>query len=368
MTMSYSLLHSYRVGTILQLSLIFLLALLAQAMLMGSMSLDTLLTLALMSSMLGPAVGLMELYVYPVLDRKYSFPVLLLIKTAANLLLVLLALLLVNYWSFPGMLSRNPGFIQEFDLDVNEQGVSFIFANWHVFGRIVLNTLIICFLVTFIYQMIQKMGRRVFWNFVTGKYHQPRQEERIFMFVDLKDSTAIAEQLGNYRFSHLLRDFFSDLDESVLATRGEIYQYVGDEVVVSWLTKEGLRAGNCVACFFGMEQQLARRRVYYWRTYGLVPEFKAGLHWGQVVATQVGDLKSEVVYHGDVVNTAARIQEQCNRLGQKLLLSETLARQLVLPQAERLHFIDQVLLKGKEQRVKLYSVEKRHLVVERKAG
>ncbi len=368
MTISYSLLQSYRMGTILQLSLIFLLALLVQAMLMGSMSLDSLLTLALLSSMLGPAVGMMELYVYPVLDRKYSFPVLLLSKTAANLLIVLLALLLVNYWSFPGMLSRNPGLIRQFDLNVSVQGADFIFSNWHLFGRIVLNTLIICFLVTFIYQMIQKMGRRVFWNFVTGKYHQPREEERIFLFVDLKDSTAIAEQLGNYRFSHLLRDFFADLDGAVLQTRGEIYQYVGDEVVVSWLTKEGLRAGNCVACFFGMEQQLARRRAYYWRTYGLVPEFKAGLHCGLVVATQVGDLKSEVVYHGDVVNTAARIQEQCNRLGQRLLLSEALAGSLVLAEAERLRFIDQVPLKGKEQRVKLYSVEKRHLVVERKAG
>ncbi len=143
---------------------------------------------------------------------------------------------------------------------------------------------------------------------------------------------------------------------------------MGDEVVVTWLTKDGLRAGNCVACFFRMEQKLARRRVYYWRTYGLVPEFKAGLHCGPVVTTQVGDLKSEVVYHGDVLNTAARILEQCNRLGQKLLLSEALARTLVLPEAERLQFIDQVPLKGKELRVKLYSVEKMHLAVERQAG
>ncbi len=192
MRIRYSLLQSYRVGTILQLSLIFLLALLLQSLPIGGMTLDSLLTLGLMSSMLGPAVGIMELYVYPVLDRKYSFPVLL-IKTAVNLLIVLLALLLVNYGFFPGMLSRNPGLLRPLDPNANVQGVPFIFANWHLFGRMVLNTLIICFQVTFVYQMIQKMGRRVFWNFVTGKYHQPREEDRIFMFVDLKDSRATGQ-------------------------------------------------------------------------------------------------------------------------------------------------------------------------------
>jgi adenylate cyclase len=368
MTTRHSLLQSYRAGTILQLSLIFLLALVLQSLLIGGMTFHSLLILLLLSSLLGPAVGSMELYVYPVLDRKYSFPVLLLIKTTANLVIVLLAVMLVTYGFFPEVLSRNPGLRQRFDLNADVRGAPFIFANWHLYGRIVLHTLVICFQVTFIYQMIQKMGRRVFWNFVTGKYHQPREEDRVFMFVDLKDSTAIAEQLGHYRFSRLLSDFFADLSEPVLETRGEIYQYVGDEVVVTWLTRDGLREANCVACFFGMERQVDRRRVYYWRTYGLVPEFKAGLHCGPVVTTQVGDLKSEVVYHGDVLNTAARILEQCNRLGQKLLLSESLASSLVLPGAGRLRFVDQVPLKGKEQRVKLYSVEKRHLAVDRKAG
>jgi hypothetical protein len=46
-------------------------------------------------------------------------------------------------------------------------------------------------------------------SYLTGFYHKPRQEMRIFMFLDMRSSTAIAERLGhnNYFFHWCVRFF-----------------------------------------------------------------------------------------------------------------------------------------------------------------
>jgi len=87
---------------------------------------------------------------------------------------------------------------------------------------------------------------------------------------------------------------------------------------------------QCVRCFFLMQRSIEARKYSYLRQYGHYPRFKAGLHCGRVVATWVGKVKRKIVYHGDVLNTTARIQSLCNELGQELLISEDLLTQLPL--------------------------------------
>jgi len=54
------------------------------------------------------------------------------------------------------------------------------------------------------------------------------------MFVDLLSSTTIAEALGNEKYHNLLHDFYADITNPIIYNKGKIYQYVGDEVIVSW--------------------------------------------------------------------------------------------------------------------------------------
>jgi adenylate cyclase len=184
------------------------------------------------------------------------------------------------------------------------------------------------FVTSLMRQLLQGMSGRRLQQLLAGRYQQPEAEDRIFLFVDLKDSTRLAEQLGNERYSRLIRDFFRDLNPAIVATRGEVYQYVGDEVVVTWLSAQGLRYANCLHCFFEMQRCIAERRAYYERTYGVVPTFKAGAHGGPVTTVLVGTAHRELVYHGDVLNTTARIQAQCNALGSRFLISGALREQL----------------------------------------
>ena len=216
---------------------------------------------------------------------------------------------------------------------------------------VVLGTLIVL-------QVNDKYGPGVFLDFLLGKYFHPKREERIFMFMDLRSSTTIAEKLGEQRYFNFLKDIFRHSTASILDAKGEIYQYVGDEIVISWKMHEGVDNANCLNCFFEIQEALKLKASYYRLTYdGIVPEFKAGLHYGYVMAGEIGVVKRDIVFSGDVLNTAARIQQKCNELGVNILLSNYLLDKLKLKNGTyEPKKIGDMELRGKEQKVMLYTL------------
>jgi adenylate cyclase len=225
---------------------------------------------------------------------------------------------------------------------------------------LVVYTLMIYSLLVFFLQINRLLGEGTLLKFIRGQYHKPREEERIFMFLDMKSSTTIAEQLGHVRFYTLLNEIFHEISQPVLQTKAEIYQYVGDEVVLTWQVEHGLKNSNCLKTFFLFQESLLRNRDKYIKNFGVKPEFKAGLHFGKVVSAQIGDLKREIVYNGDVLNTAARIQNECNKYQRDCLVSRPLMNRLEKMNGFQWERIDTVLLRGKETEVELFSVVNVH--------
>jgi adenylate cyclase len=180
----------------------------------------------------------------------------------------------------------------------------------------------------FILQINRKFGPGILFSMIIGKYHKPRIEQRIFMFLDMKDSTGNAERLGHVQYSKLIQSCIHDLTDLITRYKANVYQYVGDEVVLSWPTRIGLMNMNCINLFFAYEQHLEDHRDYYESKYGISPEFKVGLSEGKITVTEVGDIKREIAYHGEVLHTAARLEKMCNNLNQKLLVTEILASRL----------------------------------------
>ncbi len=219
--------------------------------------------------------------------------------------------------------------------------------------------LTVSLLLSFFYAEISEtVGYRSLINFFTGRYHRPTEEERIFMFLDLKSSTTIAEKLGHVAYFNLLKEYYADISAAIVDYEGEIYQYAGDEVIVSWRSREGLRNHNCLRCFFAMEQALEQKRPRYEQRFGLLPTFKAGLHLGTVTTGEIGVIKREIFFTGDVLNVAARIQGLCNSYGVKLLLSAALAEQLPGNKGHRIRPVGESELRGKSQRLRLFTVDK----------
>lgn len=192
-----------------------------------------------------------------------------------------------------------------------------------------------------------------------GRYHSPHEVSRIFMFLDLSDSTSIAEKLGHIRFFDLLKDFFSDMTDPILDTQGEIYQYIGDEIVVTWPVRRSVRKHmRPLRCFFRIKEKVKEKEAYYMEKYGLLPQFKAAIHSGKVVVGEIGVIKREIVYSGDILNTAARMMEQCKVYNEKLIISNQLLE--ILPKKKiniySLHELGELTLRGKTQRMRLFGV------------
>lgn len=177
-------------------------------------------------------------------------------------------------------------------------------------------------------QVYKKFGYGSFWNIMRGKYNTPKEEKKIFMFLDINSSTTIAEKLGDERYHSLLKDFFADITRPILNNNGSIYQYVGDEVIVAWNNHDGTENNQCLKCFFDIKDRINAEKSRYLSRYGLVPTFKAGIHCGKVVAGEIGIIKRDITYSGDVLNTTSRIQSMCKKFKVDVIASIDLIEQL----------------------------------------
>lgn len=193
-------------------------------------------------------------------------------------------------------------------------------------------------------------------SYLTGRYHKPRQELRVFMFLDMHSSTSIAERLGNVQYFKLLNELYADIADPILDARGQVYQYVGDEVSVSWPLRRGIGKHRCIRCFLTIRAKLQGRADHYRARYGIVPTFKAGFHYGEVTSGEVGLVKKERIFSGDVVNTTARIQATCNTLGVDNLLSKELLSVLHLPGSYAVREMGDIDLRGKREPMSLWTI------------
>lgn len=225
------------------------------------------------------------------------------------------------------------------------------------------NSIVFSVALSFIFNtaflFISLIGGNILVNLLMGKYHHPKEEERIFMFLDIKSSTTIAEKIGHLKFIARLNDFFYDMAENIMLTKAEIYKYVGDEIILTWKMKSGLRNANCLRLFFQHMEKIHSRKDYYMSAYGVIPEFKAGLHGGKVVAGELGNIKMEIGYFGDVMNTTARIESLCNDKGELFLVSGDILELMDLPAEFESISHGEIVLRGKEKPVAVFGVNRR---------
>ena len=102
------------------------------------------------------------------------------------------------------------------------------------------------------------------------------------------------------------------------------------------------------------------KRNYYLKEYGVYPEFKSGLHIGPVITGEMGEIKKDIVYHGDTINTTARIQAECNHFNQRMLISKDLNNELDLKGYYNLESMGNIHLRGKEIELELFAVKEKN--------
>jgi len=212
------------------------------------------------------------------------------------------------------------------------------------------------FAVLFLLEISRIVGPRNLRDIVLARYHRPRLEERFFLFVDVAGSTSLAERIGPAAVHRFLDDMFRLASDPIADTGGEIYQYVGDEMVITWTVSEGRAEARPIACFLGIAAALAEAAPRFQRDFGVAPQLRAALHAGPVITGEIGDIKRDIVFHGDVMNTAARIEQATRDLGRAFLVSADALDRLAGTEGYTLEPLGSHALRGRAAPVQIYAV------------
>jgi len=228
-------------------------------------------------------------------------------------------------------------------------------------GLVVVVAALVTLLLVLLRQAVELVGERTFRMVVRGRYRRPRAEERFFLFIDIVGSTSVAEKLGALSVHRYLNRIFQEASDPVDDHGGEVYQYVGDEIVVTWLVPEGdagkRRFGaKPLACLFAIEAALQRAAPEFEREFGATPKLRAALHAGEVVTGEIGGSRRAIVFHGDVMNTTSRIENVTRDIGRPFLVSEDALQRLDGADAYQPEDLGLRQLRGREAPVRVYSV------------
>jgi adenylate cyclase len=293
----------------------------------------------------GFLTGLFELFVFRDFLRQVNFFYGLILKSfcyALTLLLLVLFglslyLLLIN---FPV-----GGSVQQF------MQPAIFTAFFHAFA--------VSILLVFLFQLDDLLGDGTFRRYIMGYYHKPKLQNTVVMFLDIKGSTHLAESLGDHQYYSLIDDFFHHISMPVIQSKGFIYKYVGDEAIITWNLRDGLSDARCIKLFFAITDRLEAKREYYLEKYGVFPEYRAAMHLGPVIIALIGDIRKEIVYNGDVLNTTKRIEEVAGDKNKSFVVSELLIPYLPDNHGFEIENLGKLPLKGKAEGMSLYSLTRK---------
>jgi len=209
----------------------------------------------------------------------------------------------------------------------------------------------------FVAQVRRIVGARVLTNMILGRYHRPVAEERIFLFLDITGSTRLAQALGDTGAHALVTRFFFDIADPVIEYGGETHRYIGDEVVVTWPMLDKAANARPLQAYVAICERIRALGPTYEKDFGVIPQFRVGLHGGPVVAGECGDDKRDIVYFGDTVNTAKRIEQACRDFDHPMLISGDLLAAMALPQGYKVESQGRTVLRGRDRDIELFSLE-----------
>ena len=180
--------------------------------------------------------------------------------------------------------------------------------------------------------------------------------EVTLMFTDLANFTTLSEQLSAEQTVEVLTGYFNAMTPIIHRTGGTVDKFIGDAVMAFWGAPldDPEHAAHAVEAAIAMQQAM-ERLVADLRARGLPAiHMRIGLHSGRVVVGNVGsDQRFSYTAIGDAVNLAARLEGANKAFGTGILLSQATAGRL--PAMRGLRALDDVIVKGKTEPVRVYT-------------
>ncbi len=189
------------------------------------------------------------------------------------------------------------------------------------------------------------IGIETLFHLMIGTYHRPVVQQKVLVFVDINNSTGLAEKLGALKIKSLVGKFLFDISKPITDYGGEIYLYKGDGLIAIWDWREAVRDNKILQAIDAVFAAVSRERGRYLAQFGVAPTFRIGIHGGDVVVSEQGDTKRSIGIYGSTINIASRMEEAAKAHGVVCAVSGDVARALS-EGASRLHPIGYDRIKG----------------------
>lgn len=223
----------------------------------------------------------------------------------------------------------------------------------HIYQVFLLIAVSVPTLVIGILKIIHMIGARHFLYFLLGTYHRPVEKQRVVLFLDMVGSSKMAETLEPKESMRLVASFIFDASAIIRSYGGDILNYTGDGLVVTWKLPQ---ADKAISCVYAMRRRFEKIRPAYQKEYGIMPYFRMGLHAGPVVIAQIGEEKLFLGLYGDTVNTASRLESLNKQLGTKVLISGALSQWISPKWTSRLEPKGLFEIQGRREMVDVYTL------------
>ncbi|XOV94998.1 MAG: hypothetical protein ACFHWX_09865 [Bacteroidota bacterium] len=304
--------------------------------------------------LLGSLIAYMELWVFTTGSRKMRFITLLSLRTIIYTTLIATVIFLTT------AISRMVRFDHSFSQVMQSEEFQTYILHGN-FSVAILYSLLFAFSINFTRMISRKMGQGMLVSFITGTFYQPLVQNRIIMFLGIKNVNEFSDRLNEFDFFDFLNDFFFDITTPIVLHQGIIYEYVEDQIVITWRPEKGIFQANCIRAFFAVVYKLETRKEYYYERYGMIPDTFASIHNGKLVRSEIGKIKTQIVFHGDAMNTTARLLSKCKELGKQLIVSKELMSKIDLPLLYYSEDLGYFNLKGKLDKIGILSIEEKNL-------
>lgn len=222
----------------------------------------------------------------------------------------------------------------------------------------VIYMLIFTFIINFIIMMNRKLGPGMLWAFIKGTYYRPVRQMRVVLFVKIVDAKKALLKLGPLKYQDFLNQVFYEITIPALLNEGVIHEYIDDLVVLTWQLNDGSNMEGCYLTYFDILDRIKRKEKFYKDEFGMVPSVCGALHVGTLMASEIGEIKTQIALLGDTLNTAARILQKCYQLNLGILASREILGLISLPRYFNKEEIGNIQLKGKQEALMLFEIKK----------
>jgi adenylate cyclase len=177
------------------------------------------------------------------------------------------------------------------------------------------------------------------------------------LFTDIRDFTAVAEQLPPAVLAEVLGRYLQVMATVIQSEKGTIDKYIGDAVMVFWNAPDPVENHELLACRTALRCCDALQRLYAMPDWGDAPRFETrlGLHRCQASVGHFGSPERlNYTAIGDGINLTSRLEGLNKHYGTTIIASETI--HAAAHEQFDFRLLDHVAVKGKMQGITIYEL------------